>query len=899
MYFYSGQGSSRYQSPVDESGKSSEVRLVGSSLQPVEMLSVDRHQMEPNSLSRQNVVFLNEYPFWQSTGALYRDDSAAVGDRSEVEKRQERRDKRKKVHSLPVALAKDVAGYVGEGKTIEELIDYITRTDVKNKKLKQKASQHRQTESNKPPAAAKPTKHAQALKTRPKLIRSTVSRKISDAASSVDEPVTSKPIEASETTSPGSGPTEIVAVSDGSVWKTAPGMDSVSSDLANASEDAKCRQKMLQKTKQQHSGDYGFGEDLSEQLVGGFTRTCHNISGEIGSLFHLTSLSAPAVKDTSVEARNSDLQQISNLENCVAARTNAQIDTGTEALYDRFSAQTDDSTYSKSREALFFKVKKSLTSDQAASTMLLTSLCDNPQHVVPSIPLSRSASSSEYSYQDETVLLSEENGPWEEFQSKKKRSRNHGQQSVISRSPMLSTRRSSSSGSAAPGMHQKKTMSDPVSVLMRQADGAIDVARGHRLPFTTGNFPKTVCHDIHGGNIRSANDVDANDKLSESTNNSFANFLKSSLNDSHLGSDVLALNCLHGIEFSMRRKDECATYARMASRDSNSISFRSKTSPSVVLEKTRNQHNEIVCGKNITDAEAFILNDQTKKSNNSDLSAAALLEEKLGTAKNQQMEMKFDNLRCEMSETSDSKPNSRLSAKVNEASDAIARPPVIFCGKVETQFSCGISFEYSDEPVSGNGEQSFLGNELATGNNTSDVRVASGCLHQVSKSCEATASGVVNCGRPIAPLSGSGHASSAKTPVLVVSPLPKVLQQEETTAYVVDADPKMLKEATVCMRHGISTEVKEPALQISVWSALAGPSLTQESVDGGVIMPSALPAEIQVILNKVPMKVTPKKTHLEPNHAQRTKPSHASTKMSTFNVLEAAQYLAVGKFWLL
>lgn len=898
-----GPGSSRYQSPVDESGKISEVHLGGGNLQPVEMLSMDRHQVEPNSLSRQNVVFLNEYPFWQSTRALYRDDSAAVVDRSEVEKRQERRDKRKKVHSLPVALAKDVAGYVGEGKTIEELIDYITRTDGKSQKSKQKAFQHRQTESKKLPAAAKSTKKAQVPKTRPKLSKTTVSRNISDAGSAVDELVTSKPIEDSEMALPGSGPTEILTVSDGSVWKTAPVINSASSDLVNASEDAKCWRKMSHEMKQ-HNGVYGSGEDLSEELVGGLTRT----ASEIGLLFYPTSLSAPAVKDISVDARNSNLQ-MSSLENGATARTNTQINTGAAPLDDGLSTQADNSTHSKSCEMLFSKVKKSPTSDRAASTVILTPPVNHPQRVVPSVSLSRSASNSEYSYQDETVLLSEENGPWEEFQSKKKRSRNHGQQSVV-RNPMLSARRSSSSGSAVPVSSQKKTALDSVSVMMmmRHTDGAIDAARGHRVPFTTGNFPETVSQDIHSGNVWSAIDVDSNDKLSESMHSSTANSPKSSSNNSHLGSDVLVSNCLRGTEFSVHRKDECSTYARMASRDSNSISFRSKTGPSVGFLSFSKQPDDIVCGKNRTEAEAFILDDKTKKSNASDQSGAALLEEnKLGTAKKQQMEKKFDNLRCEMSETFDNKPNGRLSAnlsKVKEASDAIARPPaVVFCGKgsVKTGFgkeSCGISFEYSDEPASGKAKsfQSFLVKDLATGN-TSDVRVASGCFHQVSRSCEATSSssGVVNCGRPIAPLSGTGHASSTKTPVLIVSPLPKVLQQEETTTYIVDADPERLKEATACVRHGISTEVKEPAMQISVWSALARPLPTQElvSVDGGVVVPSSLPAEIRETSDKVPMKVTPKKTHLEPNHARRTKPSHASNKVSTFNALDAAQYLAV------
>lgn len=903
MHFDSGPGSSRYQSPVDESGKSSEVRLGRSNLQPVEMVSLDRHQLEPSSLSRQNVVFLNEYPFWQSTRALYRDDSAAVGDRSEVEKRQERRDKRKKVHSLPVALAKDVAGYVGEGKTIEELIDYITRTDGKSQNLRQKAFQHCQTESKKlPAAAAKSTK--KAPKTRPKLSKTTVSRNISDAASSVDELVTSKPTEDSEMALPGSGPTEILTISDGSVRKTAPVIDSASSsDLANASEDAKCRRRMSHKMKQ-HNGVYGSGEDLSEELVGGLTRT----AGEIGSLFYPTSLSAPAVKDISVDARNSNLQ-LSSLENGVTARNNAQINTGSATLDDGLSTQADDSTHSKSREMLFLKVKELLTSDRAATAMVLTPPGNHPQRVVPSVPLSRSASNSEYGYQDETVLLSEENGPWEEFQSKKKRSRNHGQQSVV-RNPMLSARRSSSSGSAVPVPSQKKTASDSVSVMMTHTGGVIDAARGHRLPFTTGYFPKTVCQDIHGGNVRSAIDVDSNDKLSESMRNSAANSLKSSSNNSHLGSDVPVSNCLHGTEFSVRRKDECATYARMASRDSNCISSRSKMGPGVGFLSFSKQHDEMVCGKNITESEAFILDDKTKKSSDSDQSGVALLEgNKLGTAKKRQMEKKFDNLRREMSETFDNKPNGRLSvslSKANEASDAIARPPVVFCGKVETGFSresCGISFEYSDEPVSGKAESSFLVKDSATGN-TSDVRVASGCFHQVSKSCEVTssASGVVNCGRPIAPLSGTGHASSTKTPVLVVSPLPKVLQQEETTAYIVDADPERLKEATVameCVRHGISTKVKEPAMQISVWSALARPLPTQElvSVDGGVVVPSSLPAEIQETSNEVPMKVTPKKTRMEPNDARHTKPSHSSNKVSTFNVLDAARCLAVGKLW--
>lgn len=102
------------------------------SLPPVEVVSVDRSAMDPSSMSRSNVLYLNDYSLWTNAArAFCREDPAS--DRSEVEKRQERRDKRRerRGHERTVK-AEEIEGYMGM-KEVKDLLEYIGGEVEKNK----------------------------------------------------------------------------------------------------------------------------------------------------------------------------------------------------------------------------------------------------------------------------------------------------------------------------------------------------------------------------------------------------------------------------------------------------------------------------------------------------------------------------------------------------------------------------------------------------------------------------------------------------------------------------------------------------------------------------------------------------------------------------------------------
>lgn len=938
--WFEGQSSSRDQSPVGELNKDSEVHLAGDrdSLQPVEMLSVDRSPVDPSSLSRQNVVFLNDY-FWPPTRALYRDDSGAAGERSEVEKRQERRDKRKKIHSLPVALAKDVAGYVGEGKTIEELMDYITKADNKDGVLKRKTSQDN---TKKPPGLTRSSsKQAQVMKAKSESNKAMEVTKFCDVTSSADGLDSPDSVDGTAMTLPGNYSSRILVLSESDSLAENP----VSQDVggtANVSEDAKRKRKRKSHKALQHREDSETGEDLSGKLTAGFAEISLGAPGEFGAKF----CTAEDIKDAKMEVVSSSL--LNNSVDGTATMTDMQVSVERVTVHDRSSKHAKKSTEVKEdivevqspieitqlgEGAISTILKESLPLDSAASTLVLSPTNDRPSHpTVTCIPSSGAASRSESSEgvslleSSEGVSLLEESGQWQEFQSKKKRTRNTVPQSV-DKNPALTLQKPSAG--AVPLAPQKKTASaEAVSVATVHAGaavrGVVDASHGQKFPVAAGHFPRVVRQGRYHGNIQSASDVSAGEKLFHCVDFTAGNPVESS-NKLQQGDDFQASNNSSEADFDVGGSLEGATYARMAAKDSSGLSCGPQTCPSAGNRSSFGQQSEAASDKTdeTSDDKVTYCKDKvkTKKSSNADRLTEPLWDRhKVGAADKSQLDKTRDDVvpKGRKEAATDEKSGSKPSANLSKGSRISDTPAVVFYGKVDSQFSeqnCGISFEYSDDLVSGH-----LSSDVTT-RSVADAHIASGCFHQTSKSCEgaSSTSGGINCGRPIAPLTGTGHASLARAPVLVVMPLPKVSHDEEEPASrIVDADPETLKEATIVAASGCrsaSAEAKEPASRMLVASLLTRPSLPQNLSEHGEpglansglvdVASHSLRTEIgehQSVQNRnssspTSLKAVPeKKTHRERNSNRHTAALHSSKKTFVFNVLEAAQYLTVGEF---
>lgn len=924
-----GQSSSRDQSPVGELSKDSEVHLAGDNLQPVEMLSVDRSQVDPSSLSQQNVVFFKDY-FWPPTHALYRDDSGAAGERSEVKKRQERRDKRKKIHSLPVALAKDVAGYVGEGKTIEELMDYITKADNKDGTLKRKTSQdgHSQDDTKKPYGPTRSSKQAQVMEAKSESNKASEVTKFCDVTFSVDGSDSPDSVDGTAMTLPGNYSSRIFVLSG----SDSPAKNNVSQDVggtANVSEDAKRKRKRKPHKALQHREDSETGEDLSGKLTTIFAQISLGAPGEFGAKF----CTAEDVKDAKMDAVGSSL--LYNLVDGTATTTDVQVSAERVTVHDRSSKHAKRSTEVKEdivkvqspieirqlgEEAISTILSESLPLDSAASTLALSPTNDRPSH--PSVTAIPSSGAASHSEPNEGVSLSEESGQWQEFQSKKKRARNAVPQSV-DRNPAPTLQKPSAG--AVPSAPQKKTAPEAVSMATVHASaavrGVVDASHGHKFPVATGYFPRVVRQGRYHGNIQSAGDVNAGDKPFHCVDFTAANPIESS-NKLQQGDDFQTSNNPSEADFDAGRSLEGATYARMIAKDSSGLSCGGpQTCPSTGSLSSFGQQSEAASDETSDDKVTYCKDKvKTKRSSNADRLTEPLWDRhKAGTAEKSQSDKTCDNVVAKgkkveaTDEMSDSKPSANLS-KGSRILDAPARPAVVFCKKGDKQFSeqsCGLSFGYSDDLVSGH-----LSSDVTT-RPVADAIISSGCFHQASKSCEAASStsGGINCGRPIAPLTGTGHASLARAPVLVVMPLPKVSQEEEPASRIVDADPQTLKEATIVATsacRSANAEAKEPASRMLVASLLTRPSLPQNlsehgepglADDGRVDAASrSLQTEIgehESVQNRTSSSPTSlkavleRKTHRERNSNRHTTALHSSKKTFVFNVLEAAQYLTV------